>query len=134
MHCDTWAGFIFINLAEFPAQPLREFLGPMITALESYPFGRMTARYEFRADIGCNWKLSRSGNSPRSSTARTPSCTASPSHCPDEHSPRRDTGVRVFTLTDDGYSVPRAPEVPAGLEDAARAASAGCPEQAITPG
>ena len=57
VHCDTWAGFIFINLAASPPQPLREFLGPMITALEGYPFGRMTARYDFRADIACNWKL-----------------------------------------------------------------------------
>ena len=38
VHCDVWAGFIFVNLAEEPEQPLREFLGPMITPLEGYPF------------------------------------------------------------------------------------------------
>ena len=37
----------------------------------------------------------------------------------------------VFTLTDDGYSEVRAPEVPAGLESAVRAAAASCPERAI---
>ena len=30
VHCDVWAGFIFVNLADEPAQSLREFLGPMI--------------------------------------------------------------------------------------------------------
>ena len=40
-----------------PPQSLREFLGPMITDLEGYPFDRMTERYDFRADIGCNWKV-----------------------------------------------------------------------------
>jgi phenylpropionate dioxygenase-like ring-hydroxylating dioxygenase large terminal subunit len=57
VHCDVWAGFIFVNLAKEPAQSLREFLGPMITPLEGYPFDRLTERYDFRADIGCNWKI-----------------------------------------------------------------------------
>ena len=37
VHCDVWEGFIFVNFAsntEEPEQPLREFLGPMITNLE----------------------------------------------------------------------------------------------------
>jgi ferredoxin len=38
----------------------------------------------------------------------------------------------VFELTDDGYTVPVAPVVPAGQEDAARAAARACPERAIT--
>jgi ferredoxin len=38
----------------------------------------------------------------------------------------------VFTLTDDGYSVAQAPEVPAEFEAAVRAASGSCPERAIT--
>lgn len=57
VHCDVWAGFIFVHLAKQPPQSLREFLGPMITPLEGYPFGRMTERYDFRADVGCNWKV-----------------------------------------------------------------------------
>src|SRR5439155_24323394 len=36
VHCDVWAGFVFVNLADEPAQSLREFLGPMITDLEGY--------------------------------------------------------------------------------------------------
>ena len=38
----------------------------------------------------------------------------------------------VFTLSDDGYSVVRAEEVPAEFAEAVRAAAASCPERAIT--
>jgi ferredoxin len=38
----------------------------------------------------------------------------------------------VFTLTDDGYTVAQAPEVPAEFEEAVRAAAGSCPERAIT--
>ena len=57
VHCEVWAGFIFVNLAPTSRQPLREFLGPMITALEDYPFERLTERYGFRAVVPANWKL-----------------------------------------------------------------------------
>ncbi|MFE7747153.1 aromatic ring-hydroxylating dioxygenase subunit alpha [Nocardia sp. NPDC057455] len=57
VHCEVWAGFIFVNLAAQPPQTLREFLGPMVTALEGYPFDRMTDRYYYRAEVGANWKL-----------------------------------------------------------------------------
>lgn len=57
IHCDVWEGFIFINLAETPAQPLRDYLGPMITDLEGYPFGQMTERWYYRAEVRSNWKL-----------------------------------------------------------------------------
>ncbi|GAA3207482.1 aromatic ring-hydroxylating dioxygenase subunit alpha [Actinocorallia longicatena] len=57
VHCDVWAGFVFVNLAPEPEQSLTEFLGPMVTALEGYPFDRMTERYVFHADNDSNWKL-----------------------------------------------------------------------------
>jgi nitrite reductase/ring-hydroxylating ferredoxin subunit len=57
VHCDVWEGFIFVNVAKEPDQSLREFLGPMITALDGYPFDRMTERYDFRADVEANWKV-----------------------------------------------------------------------------
>jgi phenylpropionate dioxygenase-like ring-hydroxylating dioxygenase large terminal subunit len=58
VHCDVWEGFIFINLSrEEPEQSLREFLGPMITALEGYPFGKMTERWYYRSEVNANWKL-----------------------------------------------------------------------------
>jgi phenylpropionate dioxygenase-like ring-hydroxylating dioxygenase large terminal subunit len=57
VHCDVWAGFVFVNVAKEPEQSLREFLGPMITDLEGYPFDRMTARFGYRTNIAANWKL-----------------------------------------------------------------------------
>ena len=38
VHCDVWSGFIFVNLDAEPSQTLTEFLGPMITAIDGYPF------------------------------------------------------------------------------------------------
>ena len=57
VHCDVWAGFIFINLAREPEQTLVEFLGPMVTALDGYPFDRLTARFSYRTPVAANWKL-----------------------------------------------------------------------------
>jgi Rieske 2Fe-2S family protein len=57
VHCDVWAGFIFVNLDREPSQSLREFLGPMVTALDGYPFDQMTQRFHYQADVGSNWKI-----------------------------------------------------------------------------
>lgn len=57
VHCDVWAGFVFVNFAEQPRQTLREFLGPMITPLEDYPFGTLTERYDWVAHNNSNWKI-----------------------------------------------------------------------------
>ena len=40
-----------------PEQSLREFLGPMITDLEGYPFDKMTSRLYYRSEVKANWKL-----------------------------------------------------------------------------
>ena len=57
VHCDVWEGFIFVNLDREPRQSLREFLGPMVTGMEGYPFGLMTERYAYEASVNANWKL-----------------------------------------------------------------------------
>jgi Rieske 2Fe-2S family protein len=57
VHCEVWSGFVFINVAKQPEQTLMEFLGPMVTNLEGYPFDRMTARFGYRTNIAANWKL-----------------------------------------------------------------------------
>ena len=54
VHCDVFAGFVFINLAQDPV-PLRTFLGDRILELEAYPFERMTQRYGFATRIHGNW-------------------------------------------------------------------------------
>ena len=57
VHCDVWEGFIFINLDREPRQSLREFLGPMVTGLDGYPFDLMTERYAYTASVTANWKM-----------------------------------------------------------------------------
>jgi phenylpropionate dioxygenase-like ring-hydroxylating dioxygenase large terminal subunit len=57
VHCDVWAGFIFVNVAPTPRQSLRDYLGDMVGALEGYPFDLMTEHYSFRAENASNWKI-----------------------------------------------------------------------------
>jgi phenylpropionate dioxygenase-like ring-hydroxylating dioxygenase large terminal subunit len=57
VHCDVWAGFIFVNFAREPDRSLREHLGPMVTALEGYPFEQQTSRFSYQTTIDANWKL-----------------------------------------------------------------------------
>lgn len=57
VYCEVWEGFIFVNFAPAPEQSLREFLGPMVTALEGYPFASMTSRWCYRSEVKANWKL-----------------------------------------------------------------------------
>jgi phenylpropionate dioxygenase-like ring-hydroxylating dioxygenase large terminal subunit len=57
VHCDVFAGFIFVNVDDTPRWSLREYLGPMVGALERYPFNLMTERYSFRVENGSNWKI-----------------------------------------------------------------------------
>ena len=49
MHCDIWTGFVFVNFDDEPRQTLREFLGPMVTGLDDYPFDKLTERYDWVA-------------------------------------------------------------------------------------
>jgi phenylpropionate dioxygenase-like ring-hydroxylating dioxygenase large terminal subunit len=53
---DIWEGFIFVTFNPDP-QPLKEYLGRMGAGLEGYPFGMMTQKHTYRAEIGSNWKL-----------------------------------------------------------------------------
>jgi phenylpropionate dioxygenase-like ring-hydroxylating dioxygenase large terminal subunit len=39
VHCDVWAGFVFVNL-DGPAPVAARVPRPMVTALEGYPFDR----------------------------------------------------------------------------------------------
>jgi nitrite reductase/ring-hydroxylating ferredoxin subunit len=57
VHCDVWNGFIFVNFDAEPRQSLRDFLGPMITALDDYPYGTLSEHYDFEAHNNSNWKL-----------------------------------------------------------------------------
>ena len=57
VHCDTWAGFVFVNFAPTPEQTLTDFLGPLGERVGSYPFELLTSRFSYRSEIQANWKL-----------------------------------------------------------------------------
>jgi phenylpropionate dioxygenase-like ring-hydroxylating dioxygenase large terminal subunit/enoyl-CoA hydratase/carnithine racemase len=60
VHCEVWAGFIFVHLAperEGVPVPLRSFLGDGLLPIEGYPFEKMTQHYGFSTRINGNWKL-----------------------------------------------------------------------------
>lgn len=57
VHCDVWAGFIFVNLDTEQPQPLADYMGRLGAGIEAYPFGEMTQVHRYRAEIGSNWKL-----------------------------------------------------------------------------
>jgi phenylpropionate dioxygenase-like ring-hydroxylating dioxygenase large terminal subunit len=57
VHCEVWEGFVFVNLDREPRQTLREFLGPMVTGMDGYPFGLMSERFAYGAKVNANWKL-----------------------------------------------------------------------------
>lgn len=57
IHCEVWAGFIFVNLSPEPREGLREFLTPTVARLESYPFDKMKRMWRFGGVIDSNWKI-----------------------------------------------------------------------------
>ncbi|MEX1147179.1 MAG: aromatic ring-hydroxylating dioxygenase subunit alpha [Sphingomonadales bacterium] len=57
IHCDTWEGFIFINLDENPDQSLGEYLGGMGDHFGGYPYGESTCAYHYSTVLDCNWKV-----------------------------------------------------------------------------
>jgi len=57
VRCDVWSGFIFVTFEREPRQTLAEFLGPMVCALEGYPFHLQTERFYYRSEVSANWKL-----------------------------------------------------------------------------
>lgn len=57
INVDVCAGLIFVNLAPRPAQPLREFLGPLAEQLETRLIAKATTFSEYVYEIDGNWKL-----------------------------------------------------------------------------
>ncbi len=57
IHCDVWEGFVFINLADEPAQTLHEFLGAMGEHFAGYPYHELTHNFTYYTELNCNWKI-----------------------------------------------------------------------------
>ncbi len=73
IHCEVWAGFVFVNLLETPLQSLREFLGPTSSSSSRTPSARC------RSTTGWSRASRPTGSStwtPSRSCTTCPSCTA----------------------------------------------------------
>ena len=57
IHLDTWAGFVFVNLADTPAQSLADSMAEFNTDLKPYPFERMVLAGRYRYTVDANWKI-----------------------------------------------------------------------------
>jgi phenylpropionate dioxygenase-like ring-hydroxylating dioxygenase large terminal subunit len=59
IHCDTWEGFIFINLDPSPSQTLAEYLGPLGERLAGADaaFASFTRTCTLSQEVQGNWKL-----------------------------------------------------------------------------
>ena len=54
---ETWEGFVFVNLHPEPAQTLEAYLGELGARLRGFPYADLTARYAYRTELRCNWKV-----------------------------------------------------------------------------
>ena len=54
---DTWKGFIFVCLDEYPSQTLEQALGEEAKEVESWPLEDMVIVHEEVTVLDCNWKI-----------------------------------------------------------------------------
>ena len=54
---EVCAGLIFVHLERTPAQSLKDYLGPLVERLESFPVARAAGFTEYVYDVAANWKL-----------------------------------------------------------------------------
>jgi len=57
IHCDTWRGFVFINVMDTPRETLEEALGEWGRDVEAFPFEAFELVNVYSATVRCNWKI-----------------------------------------------------------------------------
>lgn len=57
IHCETWRGFVFINVMDTPRQTLAESLGDWAREVEAFPFEAFELVNVYSATVRCNWKI-----------------------------------------------------------------------------
>jgi phenylpropionate dioxygenase-like ring-hydroxylating dioxygenase large terminal subunit len=57
VHCDTWAGFIFVNVDPGPVQPLKEFLGGYADHFGGFDYDACDYGFTYHTTLNCNWKV-----------------------------------------------------------------------------
>ena len=56
VHCQSWQGFIFINLDDSP-KDLKQYLDGMDEQFSGYPYHESTVSYRYSTVLDCNWKV-----------------------------------------------------------------------------
>jgi phenylpropionate dioxygenase-like ring-hydroxylating dioxygenase large terminal subunit len=56
IRCEIWRGFIHINFDE-QAKPLADYIAPLATLIEDFPFEQMTVKGVLTTELECNWKV-----------------------------------------------------------------------------
>lgn len=57
IHCETWRGFVFINVMDTPRQTLAQSLGDWAREVEAFPFENFELVNVYSANVRCNWKI-----------------------------------------------------------------------------
>lgn len=55
--CETWEGFMFINLDPNPTVKLAEYLGDMGRHFAGFPYHALTQNFTYYTFLNCNWKI-----------------------------------------------------------------------------
>ena len=57
VHCDTWCGFVFVNVSPDPVAPLEEFLGGYAEHFGGFDFDECNYGFTYYTTLDCNWKV-----------------------------------------------------------------------------
>lgn len=55
--CESWAGYVFVNPAGSAAEPLRDYLGDLVSRLEPFHMERQHLVSWQTTEVACNWKV-----------------------------------------------------------------------------
>lgn len=57
VHCETWAGFVFVNVDPGPVEPLMSFLGEYATHFGGFDYAACDYGFTYHTTLNCNWKV-----------------------------------------------------------------------------
>ena len=57
VHCDVWAGFVFVNVDPGPVQSLKAFLGGYADHFGGFPYDACDYGFTYHTYLDCNWKV-----------------------------------------------------------------------------
>ena len=57
VHVEVWRGFVFINLADNPAEAFQGYAGQDTDLLRNWPLEHMRSVHQETVNVACNWKV-----------------------------------------------------------------------------